>query len=109
MNDLRERYFNMQCSFFPMVEEEIGELTAKMKEFLRIVELVQPERFINVALQWCGLGRPMANREKMLRVFFMKAVYDLPTTNLTKRNCLMLFMMQSCRKTTERKWSDMRA
>jgi len=54
MNDLRERYFNMQCSLFPMVEEEFGELTSKMKEFLRIVELVQPGRFINAALRWCG-------------------------------------------------------
>ena len=86
MNVLRERYFSMQCSLFPMVEEEIGELTAKMKEFLRIVELVQPERFITAALQWCGLGRPMANREKMLRAFFMKAVYDLPTTKVLIEN-----------------------
>jgi hypothetical protein len=69
-----------------MVEEEIGELTAKMKEFLRIVELVQPERFITAALQWCGLGRPMASREKMLRAFFMKAVYDLPTTKVLIEN-----------------------
>ena len=51
MNDLRERYFNMQCSLFPMVEEEFGELTSKMKEFLWIVELVQSGRFINAALR----------------------------------------------------------
>lgn len=86
MNDLRERYFNMQCSLFPMVEEELGELTAKMKEFLRIMKLVQPGRFISEALMWCGLGRPMASREKMLRGFFMKAVYDLPTTKVLIEN-----------------------
>jgi hypothetical protein len=50
-----------------------------MKEFLRIVEFVQPERFITTALRWCGLGCPMASREKMLRAFFMKAVYGRPT------------------------------
>ena len=33
MNDLRERYFNMQCGLFPMVEVEFGELTSKMKDF----------------------------------------------------------------------------
>ncbi|OGV37760.1 MAG: hypothetical protein A2020_11465 [Lentisphaerae bacterium GWF2_45_14] len=86
MNDLRERYFNMQCSLFPMVEEEFGELTSKMKRFLRIVELVQPGRFINAALRWCGLGRPMANRESLLRAFFLKAVYDLLTTKVLIEN-----------------------
>ena len=35
---------------------------------------------MNNALRWCGLGRPMKDREKMLRAFFLKAVYDLPTT-----------------------------
>ena len=86
MNDLRERYFSIEQSLFPMVEEEFGELTSKMKEFLRIVELVQPGRFINAALRWCGLGRPMASRESMLRAFFLKAVYDLPTTKVLIEN-----------------------
>ena len=80
MNDLPKLYFTMETYLFPMLEEEIGEITAKMKEFLRIVEMVKPSRFINNALRWCGLGRPMKDREKMLRAFFLKAVYDLPTT-----------------------------
>ena len=80
MNDLPKLYFTMETYLFPLVEEEIGELTAKMKEFLRIVESVRPSRFINHALRWCGLGRRMKDREKMLRAFFLKAVYDLPTT-----------------------------
>ena len=57
-----------------------------MKEFLRIVELVQPGRFITAALQWCGFGRPLADREKMLRAFFLKSVYDLPTTKVLLEN-----------------------
>jgi len=69
-----------------MVEEELGELTAKMQEFLRIVEVVRPSRFITSALRWCGLGRPMKDREKMLRAFFLKAVYDLPTTKVLIEN-----------------------
>ena len=80
MNDLPKLYFTLESYLFPMLEEEIGELTAKMKEFLRIVELVKPSRFITNALRWCGLGRPMKDREKMLRAFFLKAVYDFPTT-----------------------------
>jgi len=76
----------MQCDLFPMVEEELGELTAKMKEFLRIIELLQPSRFIKGVLCWSGLGRPMESREKMLRAFFLKAVYDLPTTKVLIEN-----------------------
>lgn len=86
MNVLRDRYFSIEHDLFPMVEEELGELTAKMKEFLRIVELVQPRRFITEALRWCGLGRPMKDREKMLLAFFLKAVYDLPTTKMLIEN-----------------------
>ncbi len=42
MNKLSETYFNMQCCLFPLLEEEIGEITEKLQEFLRIIELVKP-------------------------------------------------------------------
>ena len=86
MNDLPKLYFTMERYLFPLLEEELGELTAKMREFLRIVEVVRPSRFITSALRWCGLGRPMKDREKMLRAFFLKAVYDLPTTKALIEN-----------------------
>lgn len=37
MNSLSEIYFTTERYLFPMVEEEIGEISEKMKEFLRIV------------------------------------------------------------------------
>ena len=80
MNDLPKLYFTMETYLFPLLEEELCELTAKMKEFLRIVEMIKPSRFITSTLRWSGLGRPMKDREKMLRAFFLKAVYDFPTT-----------------------------
>ena len=92
MNDLPKLYFTLESYLFPMLEEEIGELTAKMKEFLRIVELVKPSRFITNALRWCGLGRPMKDREKMLRAFFLKAVYDFPTTKGLIENASGIFL-----------------
>lgn len=51
MNDLSKLYFTMESYLFPMLEKEIDELTEKMKEFLRIVELVKPFRLINDALR----------------------------------------------------------
>ena len=70
MNDLPKLYFTMERYLFPLLEEELGELTAKMREFLRIVEVVRPSRFITSALRWCGLGRPMKDpRENASGVF----------------------------------------
>ena len=86
MDNLPKLYFTMETYLFPMLEEEIGELSAKMREFLRIVEVVRPSRFITRTLRWCGFGRPMKDREKMLRAFFLKAVYDLPTTKVLIEN-----------------------
>jgi len=82
MNNLPSIYFNIQSRLFPMVEEEIGEITEKQQEFLRILELVKPSRFIDGALNWCGLGRRLKSRENLLRAFFLKAVYNLPTTKV---------------------------
>lgn len=86
MNSLSEVYFTTERYLFPMVEEEIGEISEKMKEFLRIVEIIRPARFLTDALRWCGLGRPMKDREHILRAFFMKSVYDFPTTKVLIEN-----------------------
>ena len=53
--------------------------------------MIKPSQFITSTLRWCGLGRPMKDREKIYRAFLLKAVYDLPTTkglieNLKNRN-----------------------
>ena len=86
MNSLSEIYFTTERYLFPMVEEEIGEISEKMKDFLRIVEIIRPARFLTDALRWCGLGRPMKDREHILRAFFMKSVYDFPTTKVLIEN-----------------------
>ena len=54
MNSLSEIYFTTERYLFPMVEEEIGEISEKMKDFLRIVEIIRPARFLTDALRWCG-------------------------------------------------------
>ena len=86
MNRLSDIYYTTESYLFPMVEEEIGEITEKMKEFLRILEVVRPSRFLTNALRWCGLGRPMKDREKIFRAFLLKSVYDFPTTKLLIEN-----------------------
>jgi hypothetical protein len=53
-----------------MLEEEFGELTVKQKEFVRVIELVCPSRFIGVNLRWSGMGRPMSGRD--VQVFWQE-------------------------------------
>ncbi len=36
MKPLQKFYFNMQMFLFPAMEEEIGEMTAKMREFVML-------------------------------------------------------------------------
>ena len=86
MNRLSDIYYTTESYLFPIVEEEIGEITSKMKEFLRILEVVRPSRFLTNALRWCGLGRPIQDREKIFRAFLVKSVYDFPTTKLLIEN-----------------------
>ena len=81
MNRLSDIYYTTESYLFPM-EEGIGEITGKMKEFLRILEVVHPSCFLTNALSWCGLGRPMQEREKIFRAFLVKSVYGFPTTKL---------------------------
>ena len=44
MNRLSDIYYTTESYLFPMVEEEIGEITGKMKEFLWILEAVPEQR-----------------------------------------------------------------
>ena len=56
----------------------MGKLTKKMKEFLQILEVVKPARFLENIDPNKGFGRPQADREKILRAFILKAVYTFP-------------------------------
>jgi len=93
MKELREVYFSIQMTLFPMLEEENIEISGKIKEFLELIETVKPARFLNNQLYWSGLGRPMKGREAIIRALMLKYVYNLPTTKLlieTLKNSLSL-------------------
>ena len=64
MNDLPKLYFTMETYLFPLPEEELCELTAKMKEFLRIVEMIKPSRFITSTLR-CTIHHQHATLERI--------------------------------------------
>lgn len=86
MKNLPCVYNSIQMNLFPVLEEEIGELSAKMQEFVRLMEIICPSRYITLGMRWCEFGRPMKNREYMLRAFFLKAVYCMATTKVLIEN-----------------------
>ena len=82
MKELRETYFSIQTTLLPILEGEKIELSPKMKEFVELVEAVKPSRFLNSLLVWTGFGRPMINRENIIRAFMLKSVYNLPSNKM---------------------------
>ncbi len=53
MNKSSDIYYTTESYLFPMVEEEIGEITDKIKVFMRILEKCSPSRLPTNALIGC--------------------------------------------------------
>ena len=76
MNKLLQIYYTLNDCLFLILNVDLGELTEKMKDFLRILEVVRPAWFLeNIDINK-GFGCPQADREKILRTFILKAVYN---------------------------------
>src|SRR6266498_6027244 len=82
MSILSDYLARFQDVLFPLIESALQEpLTAKQKQFVLTLEIVQVERFIaSPFLQ--RMGRKRKDRRAIARAFIAKAVYDLPTTEL---------------------------
>jgi hypothetical protein len=78
--DLSDLHGRLQGALFPALEDELGMLTGKMKQFITVLEMCPIGGF----LASCpGLaGRPPADRPALARTFIAKAVLGLPTTSL---------------------------
>ena len=81
MNHLKQNlsYFlnKIHGFLFPIVEEELDDLTMKHKQLIKILELVQIEYAIAIS---SGAGRPAKHRKPLARSFIAKAVYNMTTT-----------------------------
>ena len=75
---LSQFWLTVQGTLFPWLAAELGELSAKQKQLVQVLELVQIERFVKGARG--GLGRPVEDRQVIARAFIAKAIYNLETT-----------------------------
>ena len=69
----------IQCWLFPALEGELGELSEKQREFVRVCELCDLEKHI-APYRWKYNGRKRKERLSLLKAFIAKAVHDFPTT-----------------------------
>lgn len=76
---LSQFWLTVQGGLFPWLEAELGELSGKQKQLVKILELVQIEHFLK-GQQAGALGRPLEDRQAIARAFVAKAVYNLETT-----------------------------
>lgn len=69
----------LQSALFPVLEEEVGELSETARHLVAILELLPLDRFIPSSRGWSG--RPPRNRHAIASAFVAKAVYNLPRTS----------------------------
>ncbi len=84
MNQAREKlshtWRHIQSFLFPMLWEELGELTAKQKQLVNVLEVAKLEEHLPYAGKYPG--RPLEDRTAIARAFITKMVYNMPTTRI---------------------------
>lgn len=84
MNQTREKlshtWDHIQSFLFPMIWDELGELTAKQKQLVTVLEVTRPEEHFPNAGRYPG--RPLEDRVAIARAFVTKMVYNMATTRI---------------------------
>jgi hypothetical protein len=78
INAISGYWFKIQSNLFPLLEEQLGELTEKERELVSTLELIRIEKFSTYSRSL--RGRPPKERAAIARGFVAKAVYNMPTT-----------------------------
>ncbi len=68
----------LQTGLFPVLEDELGELTAPAKRLVATLEMIPLARFVPCASGW--IGRPSKDRLAIASAFVAKAVYGFSLT-----------------------------
>ena len=79
-SSLHSSYITIQQRLFPMVEEELGPMTPRLKQFASLAELANPVYFAPLFFLRGGAGRPQKPREWLFRAFLFKIVFGIEKT-----------------------------
>jgi hypothetical protein len=101
----------LQTQLFPVLQEGVGEMQEDHQKFLRVLTLLQLDRFTEAH---SGPGRPAASRANMARAFLAKAVLGVPLTNALRQRLLSDEVLRKLcgwqqAKDVPRKWTFSRA
>jgi hypothetical protein len=70
---------SIQVWLIPILEDELGALDAKHRQFVSVCELCAPQDHMS-AYRWCGNGCPPSDRLALCKAYIAKAVWDFATT-----------------------------
>ena len=70
---------SIQTWLFPVLENKLGELDEKHREFVAVCETCAPQAHM-AAYRWVGNGCPPKDRLALCKAFIGKGVWDFPTT-----------------------------
>ena len=76
---LGELWNSIQAWLIPSLEDELGALDEKHREFVAVCETCAPQAHM-AAYRWVGNGCPPKDRLALCKGFIAKAVWDFPTT-----------------------------
>ena len=77
--ELGNLWQTIQAWLFPVLEDELGELDDRHREFVAVCEICSPRQHL-AAYRWVGNGCPPKDRLALCKAFIAKAVWDFPTT-----------------------------
>jgi len=77
--ELSNLWHSIQTWLFPMLEDELGELDEKHREFVAVCETCAPQAHM-ATYRWIGNGCPPKDRLALCKAFIAKAAWDFPTT-----------------------------
>lgn len=69
----------LQRQLFPALEEELGVLSEREQDFVRVVEWIDLSRLVR-PYAWKLIGRKPASRLALAKAFIVKMIWNLPTT-----------------------------
>ena len=76
---LGQLWNSIQSWLLPVLEDEIGALDDKHRQFVAVCELCAPQDHMG-AYRWCGNGCPPHDRLALCKAYIAKAVWDFATT-----------------------------
>jgi len=74
----------LQAKLFPIVEKELGPISAKHEQLISAIGFAECHKFIRT-FEGC-VGRPQKDRESIAHAFIAKAIFNISQTNTKSHN-----------------------